>query len=117
MRNRLSMKTLGLVVIAMAVIAAFDAQIDQVSFWPLYIGPVIAVSWESGFRSGAVASAIAGALLIAAATLCGHPYSSDFYFLIATACQVAALLILAWYVSRLAATEAVLTKLLDKLQA
>ncbi len=100
----------------MLVIAYNDAIVPaQVSLWPLYILPVGLVSWRCGFLEGGLCAASAGLLLLVSARFGGHPYTDTGFLLFATAGHVAALLVIAWCMSRLAATESLLLKLLSKL--
>jgi len=94
MSTRLSTQTASGAALAMAIVAFADAQTDQVSLWPLYIGPVIAVSWEAGFVEGALAALVSGLLLVLSAYFAGHPYASHLFFLIASTSQVAVLVLI-----------------------
>jgi Na+/H+ antiporter NhaD/arsenite permease-like protein len=88
-------------VIVMAVIALADSQ-TRVSLWPLYLAPVIYLSWLSGFTLGAITAFLAGVLLVAAVLFSGHPYSENFFFVLATLSHVAAFLVVAWLANRAA---------------
>lgn len=99
-----------------AAIAFNDAFTSpQLSLWPLYIGPVVLVSWRCGFLEGAVSAAAAGALIMLASIFSGHPYSNNYFFLFATLSEMAALLTIAWFAARLSTVESLLEKLLLKL--
>jgi hypothetical protein len=101
----------------MAVVAYCDAHtIDQISLWPLYIAPVILVSWTFGFVVGVVFAWSACALLVLSTIFSGHPYSGLIFFLLATLCQTAALVTIAWFTARLAAVQSALKKLLSSRQ-
>jgi Na+/H+ antiporter NhaD/arsenite permease-like protein len=98
----LRVENIALALVAMAVIALVDAQSGQISLWPLYLGPVIFLSWLSGFAVGAIAAFFAGILLVIAVIFSGHPYSNHYFFAAATFSQVAALLVVAWLANRAA---------------
>ncbi len=89
----------------MAMIALVDAQTGEISLWPLYLVPVIFVSWVSGFAVGAFAACLAGALLVAAAAFGGHPYANSYFFALATISQVVALVVVAWLADRAVAVN------------
>jgi hypothetical protein len=100
--RKLPVEKLAVAVAGMAMIALVDAQTGQISLWPLYLGPVIFVSWVSGFAAGAFAAGLAGALLVIAAVFSGHPYANNYFFALATISQVVALVVVAWLADRAA---------------
>ncbi len=110
--EKLSGQTIAAAAAAMAIIAFIDAQTSQISLWPLYMAPVIALSWSGGFLAGGIGAASAGALLLVSGSLGGHPYSHDYFFALATASHIATLFVIAWGASRIAAMESILKKLL-----
>jgi Na+/H+ antiporter NhaD/arsenite permease-like protein len=90
--------------VVMAVIALADSQ-TRVSLWPLYLGPIIYLSWLSGFTLGAITACLAGVLLVAAVVFSGHPYSDNFFFVVATLSHIMAFLVVAWLANRAAAAQ------------
>src|SRR5262249_57671193 len=78
----------------MAVIALADSQ-TRVSLWPLYLAPIIYLSWLSGFTLGAITSCLAGVLLLVAVLVSGHPYSHNIFLFVAPISQVIAFLVVA----------------------
>ncbi len=90
--------------VVMAVIALADAQ-TQVSLWPLYLAPIIYLSWLSGFALGAITACLAGVLLVLAVVFSGHPYSHNFFFVVATLSHIVAFLVVAWLANRAAAAQ------------
>ena len=90
---------------AMAMVALIDAQTGQISLWPLYIVPVIFLSWTSGFAIGALTACLAGVLLVSAVLHSGHPYANNYYFALATTSHVIALIVVAWLANRAAAAN------------
>jgi hypothetical protein len=103
--RKLPIEKLALAVAGMTMIALVDAQTGQISLWPLYLAPVIFVSWVSGFVVGAFAACLAGALLVTAAAFSGHPYANNYFFALATISQVVALVVVAWLADRAAAVN------------
>ena len=63
--RKLSPEKAAVALAVMAMIALVDAQASQISLWPLYLAPVIFLSWISGFAIGALAACLAGILLAA----------------------------------------------------
>ncbi len=95
----------------MLFIAYCDARTgNQISLWPLYVLPVCFVSWRFGFVEGAACAGGAAALLMVSAIFSGHPYSNGLYFLFATFSQLAALITIAWFASKLSAARSSLKK-------
>src|SRR6478736_3145902 len=90
--------------VVMAAIALADSQ-TRVSLWPLYLGPIIYLSWLSGFTLGAITAFLAGVLLVTAVVFSGHPYSENLFFVLSTVSQVAAFLVVAWLANRAAAAR------------
>ncbi len=90
--------------IVMAAIALADSQ-TKVSLWPLYLAPIIYLSWLSGFTLGAITAFLAGVLLVIAVLFSGHPYSDDVFFALATASHIVAFLVVAWLANRAAAAQ------------
>jgi Na+/H+ antiporter NhaD/arsenite permease-like protein len=90
--------------VVMAVIALADSQ-TRVSLWPLYLGPIIYLSWLSGFTLGAITACLAGVLLVAAVVFSGHPYSHNFFFVVSTLSHIVAFLVVAWLANRAAAVR------------
>jgi Na+/H+ antiporter NhaD/arsenite permease-like protein len=90
--------------VVMAVIALADSQ-TRVSLWPLYLGPVIYLSWLSGFTLGAITAFLAGVLLVTAVVFSGHPYSENLFFVLSTLSHVVAFLVVAWLANRAAAAQ------------
>lgn len=90
--------------VVMAVIALADSQ-TKVSLWPLYLAPVIYLSWLSGFTLGAITACLAGVLLALAVKISGHPYSENFFFVVSTLSHVAAFLVVAWLANRAALAQ------------
>lgn len=117
MHTRLTASTIGWIALAMALTTLADAQITQVSLWPFYIAPVVAASRLGEFRHGAVTAAVSVLLLFVAAHFAGHPYENDLYFLIASTSKLGALLVIAWLANRLAATQALLLRILGPEQS
>ena len=106
-------QTIMTAIAAMLLIAYADAHTThEVSLWPLYIGPVVAISWQCGFVHGVLSALGCAGLLMVSASFSGHPYSSTWLFGFATLCQLAALLTIAWLAARLASTESLLLKLM-----
>ncbi|HEY1288517.1 MAG TPA: hypothetical protein VGF58_09365 [Burkholderiales bacterium] len=104
-RLRLTREKAALVLVAMASIALVDAQIGQISLWPLYLAPVIFLSWIGGFAIGALTACLAGVLLVTAVQFSGHPYANNYFFALATMSHVVALVVVAWLASRAAAAN------------
>ena len=103
-----------LAILSMLVIAVCDAQTsNEVSLWPLYVLPVSLVGWRFSFVEGGACAACAAALLMISAFFSGHPYANNLYFILATFSHFFVLALIAWYASRLAASEALLKKLLQ----
>jgi len=90
--------------VVMAAIALADSQ-TRVSLWPLYLGPIIYLSWLSGFTLGAITACLAGALLVAAVVFSGHPYSDNLFFAVATISQLVVFFVVAWLANRAGAAE------------
>ena len=105
---------LGVAAGSMGLIALLDANTSsQVSLWPLYIAPVVLVSWEIGLLEGAVCACAATVLLMVSSMFSGHPYASQWAFLFATTSQMTGLVTIAWLSARLSATRSLLKKLLQ----
>jgi len=100
--RRLPPEKAAVALAAMAMIALVDPQTGQISLWPLYLIPVIFLSWVSGFAIGALAACLAGALLVTAVAHSGHPYANNYFFALATISHVVALLVVAWLANRAA---------------
>jgi hypothetical protein len=103
--RRLPPEKAAVALAAMAMIALVDAQTGQISLWPLYLAPVVFLSWVSGFAIGALAAFLAGALLVTAVVHSGHPYANYYFFALATMSHVVALLVVAWLANRAAAAN------------
>lgn len=85
--------------IVMAAIALADSQ-TKVSLWPLYLAPIIYLSWLSGLTLGVITAVLAGVLLVVAVVFSGHPYSDNVFFAFATLSHVVAFLVVAWLANR-----------------
>jgi Na+/H+ antiporter NhaD/arsenite permease-like protein len=96
-----SIQNVATTLIVMAAIALADSQ-TKVSLWPLYLAPIIYLSWLSGFTLGTITSFLAGVLLVTAVVFSGHPYSDNFFFALATLSHVVAFLVVAWLANRAA---------------
>ncbi len=106
--------SLALAIAMMAIVAYYDAKTsNQVSLWAFYIPPVVLISWRFEFLEGAVAACMAGVLIMISSVFSGFPYATSWGFLFATLCKVSALVTLAWFASRLAATQSLLEKVLS----
>ena len=103
--HRLPPEKAAVALAAMAMIALVDSQTGQISLWPLYLVPVIFLSWVGGFAIGALAACLAGALLVTAVAHSGHPYANNYFFALATISHVVALLVVAWLANRAAAAN------------
>ena len=103
--RRLPPEKAAIALAAMAMIALVDAQTGQISLWPLYLAPVIFLSWVSGFAIGALTACLAGALLVTAVLHSGHPYENNYFFALATISHIVALLVVAWLANRAAAAN------------
>ena len=103
-RRKLPAEKVAVGLAVMAMIALVDAQ-TQISLWPLYLGPVIFLSWMSTFAIGALAACLAGGLLVTAVIFSGHPYSQDYFFALATLSHILALVVVAWLANRAASAN------------
>ena len=106
--------TAAVAILSMLVIAVCDAKTNnEVSLWQLYVLPVTLVSQRFSFVEGGACAACAGALLMISAFFSGHPYANNLYFVLATVSHFLVLALIAWYASRLAASQALLKKILQ----
>lgn len=94
------------VVTLMLVVFGVDAVCGpEMSPWIAYAAPVAMAGRYCGFGFGAAYAVLSGLLILLAAKHSGHPYSSEWYLLLAASSQAFALLLIATLASRLAYVE------------
>jgi hypothetical protein len=70
----------------------------QVSPWSLYLLPVLAAGWLFGGQAALAVAAFSAALILLAALLAGHPFTTWFDFGLSWSNRAASLLVVAWLV-------------------
>lgn len=90
---------LGLVLILLGIclaIATGDALMGrQISPWALYLVPIAFAGWAAGRSLAVTFALLSTCLIVAVGLLTGHPFASNFYFLLAVGNRLVCLLVVA----------------------
>jgi hypothetical protein len=98
--ERVIAEKLRAALVLMMGIAVYDFWAGrEISLWVLYVVPIAVISWYKGAKAGAASSGLAVVFLYVVGVWSGHPYSSVFYFCVATLSQAIAYVMIVFLVT------------------
>ncbi len=95
--NRFVAIVAGVLFVCLAVLDATTS--TQLNLFPLYLAPVLLVTWYAGPAWGTFLALASMATSVATGIWVGHHYSSDFYFYIDLAGRLLSFLVFLWVVT------------------